>query len=264
MPLIARHRLLGLALGLLLCLGAAAQAEPRPFYYERELGAADLQGRSLRELTLLRNTIYARAGNSFRKKWLADYFAAQSWYKPLPKMDDSKLTALDRKNARAIALFEEAIDRKDLERRRAEVQARVGKGKPSADDEVELRLLSQKLGTWVGAEEQRKAEARSPLEDPAALDRLLTLKQLSDLSRRDLRILRNTIYARRGRPFKSAILQQYFSDMDWYDIDSAYSDKKLTETDRRNIKLVRSVEDSLGGPLSDRAHQEEDGWLFEA
>jgi len=54
-----------------------ARADDRPLYYTRALTAADLDGRTLRELTLMRNTIYARAGHPFRKKWLHDYFAAQ-------------------------------------------------------------------------------------------------------------------------------------------------------------------------------------------
>ena len=82
--------------------GAAADP-PRPLYYDRALTAADLQGRTLRELTLMRNTIYARAGHSFRKKWLHDYFAAQPWYKPLAKDDDSKITKVDRANVALIA-----------------------------------------------------------------------------------------------------------------------------------------------------------------
>jgi hypothetical protein len=49
----------------------------RPLYDTREITPAHLVGRALWELTLLRNTIYARAGNTFRKKWLADYFNAQ-------------------------------------------------------------------------------------------------------------------------------------------------------------------------------------------
>ena len=95
-----------LLLGALL-VAAPARAEVRPLYYEREITAADLAGRTLRELTLMRNTIYARAGNSFRKQWLADYFKAQPWYRPLPKMDEGKLTVLDRKNARAVALHDD-------------------------------------------------------------------------------------------------------------------------------------------------------------
>ena len=82
-----------------------------------------------------------------------------------------------------------------------------------------------------------------------------------DLSRRDLRLLRNTVYARRGRQFRSALLQNYFEQAAWYSSDPAYSDGKLSALDQRNIKLIRSVEDSLGGPLSDKDHKEEDGWL---
>ncbi|HEY6249248.1 MAG TPA: YARHG domain-containing protein, partial [Candidatus Angelobacter sp.] len=85
----------------------------RPFYYERQITADDLKDRTLRELTLMRNTIYARAGNPFRKKWLNDYFSAQSWYHPLAQMDQSKLTPLDRKNAETIADFDGSISRMD-------------------------------------------------------------------------------------------------------------------------------------------------------
>ena len=37
--------------------------------------------------------------------------------------------------------------------------------------------------------------------------------------------------------------------------------KDLTAVDQRNLKLVRSVEDSHGGPLSDAAHGDAIGWL---
>jgi YARHG domain len=67
----------------------------RPLYYTGEITPADLVGRTLWELTLLRNTIYARASNTFRKKWLADYFNAQPWYHPLPAIDESKRTPLE-------------------------------------------------------------------------------------------------------------------------------------------------------------------------
>ena len=38
----------------------------RQLYYERALTDEDLAGRTLRELSLMRNWIYARAGNPFR------------------------------------------------------------------------------------------------------------------------------------------------------------------------------------------------------
>jgi hypothetical protein len=49
------------------------------------------------ELTLLCKAIYAKAGNTSRKKWLADYFRAQPWYHQMAATDGSKLSAFDRR-----------------------------------------------------------------------------------------------------------------------------------------------------------------------
>lgn len=535
--------------------GAAARPE-RPLYYERALTTADLEGRTLRELTLMRNTIYARTGNVFRKKWLHDYFAEQSWYEPTG-LDDSKLSAVDRENAEAIAKYETAIPRAELERRRAaladrhayaaepegnggtlalagdgsrvatggevvdlwdrngtrvrrlagpfgeddfeewvsalsfspdaralavvhdsarieifdtasgkilrtiaapkawdgglafltgprwtvarntpaevevwdlqtgkrsatlaahsdhlamagdgtvylsndlevrswppgtqtatkrfEIQqfsalsvsrdgrrlivravmgrtevrdtadgkvvlardpqpnaqfspgsfavalspdgaialmpvfedrgrpeervdgleavdvatgkrlwlipgatrhaafsadgthvalanagqarlfeARTGvpvsewKGHepfPSEEQRIEFVLLSRALGVANTAGEE---DERSPLDDPHLLDEPVTVAHLKDLSRRDLRLLRNTVYARRGRVFQSPLLQQHFGRMGWYRPDPAYTDARLTAQDKRNVKVIRSVEAQVGGPISDQEQE---------
>jgi hypothetical protein len=39
---------------------------------------------------------------------------------------------------------------------------------------------------------------------------------------------------------------------------------RLTDLDKRNIKLVLSVENQLGGPLLDWEHKKEDGWMSNA
>lgn len=252
----------------LLCmaLGAAAWAEDaRPLYYDHALTPAELDGRTLRELTLMRNTIYARAGHQFRKAWLRDYFTAQPWYKPLAKDDESKITATDKANAKAIADVEGNQKKEVLQQRQKDIVARQAAGKASPEDEIELHLISSRLGEWVAEDKGfAPADERSPLEDPRLLDKLLTVKQLSNLSRRDLRILRNTFYARHGRPFKSEILQEYFGNMDWYKIDEGYTDKQLTKIDRANIRMVKSVEDSLGGPLTEHDNKQEDGWFSQS
>jgi hypothetical protein len=242
---------------------APPRAPERPFYYDRPITEADLAGRTLREFSLMRNTIYARAGNKFRKPWLNAYFGAQPWYKPLDVMDESKITPLDRANARIIADADAALSREELERRRDEVLARR-KGAPlSPDDAIELSLLSERMGIWLGGEE-KPAEARSPMEDPAQLDRLLRVEDLSTLSRRDLRILRNMVYARRGRPFQSAVVKEYFKGAAWYRPDDNYHDGRLNEVDHKNIRLVKSMEDSLGGPLHENPDYGKDGWFFMA
>lgn len=235
----------------------AAAPAPRPLYYDRALTDADLAGRTLRELYLMRNTIYARAGNSFRKPWLDAYFRREPWYKPNAVMDESKLTAVDRENARKIADADTSITRADLERRRDEVITRRSAGKGTPEDEIELSLLSQRLGAWVGGDE-KPAASRSPLEDPSQLDRLLRVEELNELSVRDLRILRNTIFARRGRPFVSPSMKEYFSGMAWYRADDAYTDARLNEIDHKNLRIIQSVETSLGGPLGERGRIEKE------
>jgi hypothetical protein len=242
---------------------ALAQAPPdskeRPFYYAQEITPSDLEGRSLRELSLMRNTIYARAGNKFRKKWLNDYFSAQPWYHPLDPMDETKITPLDRKNAEAIAAYDAGLTHDQLFAMQNDLI--MGNGAQTPERKLELRLLSARLGKWKGADTDAD---RSPLEDPSLLDKQLTLDQLKDFSRRDLRMLRNLIYARRGRPFHSELVQAYFQAVDWYKSDPTYTDARLTALDRRNINVVLSMENSLGGPLTDYEHKKEDGWFARA
>jgi hypothetical protein len=245
-------RVLVLLVGVSVLAPATAGADDRPLYYQRALTSADLEGRTLRELALMRNTIYARAGHPFRKKWLHDYFAAQSWYKPLAKDDNAKVTKLDRANAALIAQAEQGQKRDDLKKRRDDILARQRAGKATPEDEIELGILNTRLGQWVAAEAEAKQPTDvSPLEDPGQLDHLITVEQLSNLSRRDLRLLRNTIYARHGRQFKSKLLQEYFDTMEWYKRDPGFTDKRLSKIDTTNVRLIKSVEDTLGGPMSE-------------
>jgi hypothetical protein len=236
---------------------STSRGPDRPLYYTQLITDDDLAGRPLRELSLMRNTIYARAGNKFRKKWLNEYFSAQPWYHPLDKMDESKITELDHTNAVIIARYDADIPREEL----LSMQRRlVERGAQSEEDKIEMRLISARLGRWAGAPDQE----RTPLEDPTLLDKQLTVDSLKDFSRRDLRLLRNLIYARRGRPFNSALLQNYFQSVDWYKPDPKYTDARLTPLDKRNINVILSLENSLGGPLTDWEHKKEDGWFANA
>lgn len=65
---------------------------------------------------------------------------------------------------------------------------------------------------------------------------------LSNLTREELRRLRNAVYARHGRMFDSPDLQSYFDKRPWYNARSDYDETQLTETDRANISLIQSME----------------------
>ena len=237
---------------------AAPTAAPA-LYFNRAITPADLTGRTLRELSLMRNTIFARAGNPFRKDWLNAYFSAQPWYTAAKSWDPKKISALDWDNAKAITTFESGLSKADLQQRVAAVQGRVTAKTTTAEDQIELRLLSKRLGKWQST--APPPTNRSPLEDPTLLATQLTKAQLDNMSRRDLRLLRNTIYARHGYKFKSELLQQHFDDLVWYEVDPKFTAARLTRIDWRNTKLIKSVEATLGGPMTDWEHMDAEGWF---
>ena len=227
-----------------------------PYYFDREITEKDLEGRTLRELSLMRNTIYARAGNEFSRKWLHAYFTSQPWYQETG-YDKTKISALDRANAEMIAKREAGMPKEDLVARREVLRQKKERGQWNEDLNVELGLISHALGETVAWDPS--LALRNPLESPGLLDKFITVQQIQDFSRRDLRILRNMIYARHGRPFVSEILQEYFGRMAWYKADPQYTDKRLTSLDKKNIKIVLSMEQQHGGPLSEEEHAQEEG-----
>lgn len=79
--------------------------------------------------------------------------------------------------------------------------------------------------------------------DYTKLERPLLPADLEGFSKAALRIWRNAVYARHGRIFKSEDLQALFNEYIWYKPDENYSDDKLTDTDRANIKLIQKFEE---------------------
>jgi hypothetical protein len=75
-----------------------------------------------------------------------------------------------------------------------------------------------------------------------SLDAELNPRHLALLSARQLRILRNAVYARYGRPFDAKDLKDYFSIRSWYHADPAYTDARLTAVDKRNLELIQQAE----------------------
>lgn len=77
-------------------------ATSKPLFQQRLLTSADLKGRNGKELTLMRNEIYARHGRRFKEQKLQSYFETQSWYQPRyasGEFVDSVLSQIELKNA---------------------------------------------------------------------------------------------------------------------------------------------------------------------
>lgn len=121
--------------------------------------------------------------------------------------------------------FDEAIEAEiahecdmiDEVSRRAEASTRdeVTTGKCSTDDAMQYNWLSE---------------------------RKVTASDLAGLSKGELRILRNAIYARHGYKFKNAQLREYFSSFSWY--EPLYDDvnSSLSKTEQYNVDFIQSYE----------------------
>ncbi|REG92984.1 YARHG domain-containing protein [Flavobacterium aquicola] len=70
----------------------------------------------------------------------------------------------------------------------------------------------------------------------------LTEKDLKNLKKLELEILRNTIYARHGYSFKKKNYRQFFDAVDWYIPVSENVDNELTSLEKNNINLLERFE----------------------
>ena len=78
---------------------------------------------------------------------------------------------------------------------------------------------------------------------------IVTAADLQGMSKDQLRLARNEIYARHGRQFKDATLQNYFNSCSWYKPDANYNysneEKYLNSTEKKNVKTIKAYEDSI-------------------
>ncbi|MBQ1423831.1 MAG: YARHG domain-containing protein [Lachnospiraceae bacterium] len=84
---------------------------------------------------------------------------------------------------------------------------------------------------------------------PDSSTKLLTFNDLRGKTEWECRIARNEIYARHGRMFRSAELQDYFNSCDWYHgtvpPDAFRDETMLSKTERDNIKTIEQYEKTL-------------------
>ncbi|MEC7984797.1 MAG: YARHG domain-containing protein [Myxococcota bacterium] len=79
-----------------------------------------------------------------------------------------------------------------------------------------------------------------------ANDPLLSPLELIQRDPKSFPFLRNEIFARHGRAFKTPKYAEHFAQQAWYRINPNYSDSLLTANDQANIKLIRSFEGTNG------------------
>jgi hypothetical protein len=81
----------------------------------------------------------------------------------------------------------------------------------------------------------------------------ITDKMLEGLSIYELRLIRNELYARRGRRFKTEWLSRYFLDQPWYQPVEDSSEPVLSPMERKNVDTIVKYETRLKESLSTNA-----------
>ncbi|KGP63956.1 hypothetical protein EP47_08625 [Legionella norrlandica] len=67
------------------------------------------------------------------------------------------------------------------------------------------------------------------------------VSKLAKMSSKELRLLRNTVFAQYGRQFQSPDLQQYFNRQWWYVLNPHYSEDMLNEEDKKLLSMIHQA-----------------------
>jgi hypothetical protein len=79
--------------------------------------------------------------------------------------------------------------------------------------------------------------------------RKVVKNDLIDLTPWELKVARNEIYARHGRPFVHKDLSCYFAKQPWYTLDMNYSDSSLSSLETANAVFIQNYEKEINSPL---------------
>ena len=102
-------------------------------------------------------------------------------------------------------------------------------------------------------ESVRKKQRRvavSPGDMELFENKLISEAMLRGVSLHELRLLRNEIYARHGRIFRTDWLSQYFFSQPWYDPKEDFKDEEITGNEKTNIETIVKYEGKLHDEIS--------------
>ncbi|MEP6919970.1 MAG: YARHG domain-containing protein [bacterium] len=120
-------------------------------------------------------------------------------------------------------------------------------------DHYDSQKLSQlertNLQMLVAATSRQRKLALAPGDMELFENKLISEQLLKGLSLHELRLLRNEIYARHGRAFRAAWLQQYFWSQPWYEQKDDFKDEEVSGSDQANVETIVKYENRIHDEL---------------
>ena len=178
---------------------------------------AELSNLTAAELTVARNEIFARHGYRFTNPDLLEYFSCQSWYVPRIPAEDFSAEVLNEVELANIRLIQE---------REASQEA------SAVQDNGSNPYL-------------KYYDPNQELILPDSHQRAYTEAELQDLTKEELLLARNEIYARRGYTFQDEDLAAYFALCSWYTptVENGHLEEiEFNEYEGYNINLIVTCE----------------------
>lgn len=114
---------------------------------------------------------------------------------------------------------------------------KTGASNPPFSGDV-LNLGKDKVNTMLSTATEIGSKYKEDFIFYDSSFRKLTDSELTSLSKDDLQLAINEIYARHGRPFKSEELRKRFKATKWYIERPTYSDSELNEIESYNIGIL--------------------------
>jgi len=250
------------------------------YWKDREIPDDKVYSDSAANWQVMLAEIEAIHGRTFpEQEWLQKYFDERYWYKRNAKYSPTVLSLIERKNLEKISAKKEKnqntavsvgdmdkfqnalltrellkdVSLNDLRMMRFEFYARRGRRyktpgfagafewrdwyKPIKDQsKVKLNKIEEQNVALI---EELEADWREYLATEE-----ITEEMLDGLYIEDLRVLRNELYARKGRVFKDKELQKYFTEQAWYKPNPDFKDEMLTEKEYKNLAVIRVAEEN--------------------
>lgn len=169
--------------------------------------------------------IPARKGAIFNDGELQEFFEQKKWYKPLVEENEFNLATLNEYENYNMQLIQSVLQ--------GESKSDMGSAATTTEDKNNV-------------ESEISADYILPDSDT----RFLNEGELSGLTKEELRLARNEIYARHGRKFETEDLKQYFSGQSWYNgylSAEEFDDSVLNEYEKANLDLIKMAEGEKNG-----------------
>jgi hypothetical protein len=118
-------------------------------------------------------------------------------------------------------------------------------------DPKQLSEIERKnIEAIADAQKKQRNVSISPGDMEIFQETPVTEDLLHGLSLQELRLLRNEIFARRGRKFGAEWLQRYFEAQDWYEASKTGRQQELSKIEKQNAETIQRYESRLREELS--------------